>query len=162
MDINRTIGMILLDIVGGQDLIIEQEVSSDSSLKSKVWDTAHTLGYSDVFTNSVGSTIIDDHTPFLQAGIPAVNIIQQRSRDGYSFFRWHHTTNDTLANIDPESLGVIGTTVEYLIENEILSDSNPPNPWGPLYQIALIVVIILGSLGVVVYWFRKRKSTLQL
>jgi Zn-dependent M28 family amino/carboxypeptidase len=161
-DVNRTIGMVLLDMVGGQDLIIQQELSSDTELRDKVWETAHTLGLNDTFTSDIGLTVTDDHTPFLQAGIPAINIIQQRSRDGYTFFKWHHTTNDTLANIESISLGVVGETVEYLIENEILSDTPTFDLWGLLYQVLPLTVIIVGPVIVVIYWIRKQPSTLQI
>ncbi|MFQ6125637.1 MAG: M28 family peptidase [Candidatus Heimdallarchaeota archaeon] len=115
---------IIIDLVGDFNLILKKEGYSDPTYVQEIWQAAAELGYSDCFVDEIGSSIIDDHFPFLQAGISAVDIIQQRSRDGYSFFRWHHTVNDTIENVYPESLEKVGRTLEYYIENKLYQDSS--------------------------------------
>ena len=45
--------------------------------------------------------ILDDHVPFIQAGIPAVDLID------FDYEYWH-TVADTSDKVSPESLQVIG------------------------------------------------------
>ncbi len=54
--------------------------------------------------------MIDDHTPFLRAGIPAVDIID------FDYPYWH-TTQDTLDKLAPESLKRVGRVIEVLLED---------------------------------------------
>ncbi len=115
---------IIIDLVGDFNLILKKEGYSDPTYVQEIWLAAAELGYSDCFVDEIGSSIIDDHFPFLQADVPAVDIIQQRSRDGYSFFRWHHTVNDTIENVCPESLEKVGRTLEYYIEHYFSQDSS--------------------------------------
>ena len=48
--------------------------------------------------------MLDDHTPFLEAGIPAVDIID------FDYPYWH-TTQDTPDKVSAESLGAVGNTL---------------------------------------------------
>jgi glutaminyl-peptide cyclotransferase len=136
---------IILDIVGGQDMILRKEASSNGYFKDQIWNVANLLGFTDIFINNIGSSIIDDHTPFLNRGIPAVDIIQQSSADGqYSFFQWHHTTNDTIQNCDQNSLYSVGRVIETFLEN--IDSANlipPPDLLGPILIISIITVSTL-------------------
>jgi Zn-dependent M28 family amino/carboxypeptidase len=101
---------IVVDMVGDVDLTIYQEGYSDTSLTSKVWKAAQELGYSDIFIPTVKHTILDDHVPFLQAGIPATDIID------IDYPYWH-TTADTPDKVSPKSLQFIGDTLlKYLTQ----------------------------------------------
>jgi Zn-dependent M28 family amino/carboxypeptidase len=59
----------------------------------------------------VGTTtpILDDHIPFLEAGIPAVDLIDF-TYGGSSNPYWH-TPEDTLEHVCPESLDQVGEAV---------------------------------------------------
>jgi Zn-dependent M28 family amino/carboxypeptidase len=48
--------------------------------------------------------MLDDHTPFVQAGIPAVDIID------FDYPYWH-TVQDTPDKVSPESLDTVGETL---------------------------------------------------
>jgi Zn-dependent M28 family amino/carboxypeptidase len=48
--------------------------------------------------------MLDDHTPFLEAGIPAVDIID------FDYPYWH-TIQDTPDKVSAESLKVVGETL---------------------------------------------------
>ncbi len=52
--------------------------------------------------------MLDDHVPFLDAGIPAVDLIDFEF--GPENSRWH-TTEDTLDKVCPESLDAVGEAV---------------------------------------------------
>jgi glutaminyl-peptide cyclotransferase len=56
-------------------------------------------------------SMTDDHTPFVQLGIPAVDIID------FDYPYWH-TTQDTLNKVSSESLEQVGQTLyQWLLEN---------------------------------------------
>lgn len=96
--------MILVDMVGDADLTLPMEQNSDSALTRSIWDTAQSLGYGDVFLSRGGLQILDDHIPFLNAGIPSVDIID------IAYPYWH-TSQDTPDKISAKSLQVVGDTL---------------------------------------------------
>jgi Zn-dependent M28 family amino/carboxypeptidase len=95
--------VVILDMVGDVDLQIRREATSDVTLLDEIWTIADTLG-ADVFVPEIGVPIMDDHRPFLDRGIPAVDII------GLPYAHWH-TTSDTLDKISAESLEQVGRVV---------------------------------------------------
>ncbi len=96
--------MILVDMIGDRDLNIKMERNSDLGLSLAIWEQAAALGYSDHFIPIYGYSMLDDHTPFLEAGIPAVDIID------FDYPYWH-TTEDTLDKVSAESLQMVGHTL---------------------------------------------------
>jgi hypothetical protein len=50
----------------------------------------------------------DDHTPFLEAGIPAVDLIDFSYGPGPAPGDYWHTPEDTLDHVCPESLDAVG------------------------------------------------------
>lgn len=94
---------VIVDLVGDADLNIYKEKTSNQELTSEIWLKASELGYSQ-FINALKFSVLDDHTPFLQAGIPAVDIID------FDYPYWH-TTQDTADKVSAESLEAVGTTV---------------------------------------------------
>ncbi len=99
--------VVIVDMVGDRDLSLPIERSSDPALIDEIWLKAEALGY-EAFTRELGPTLIDDHIPFLQAGIPAIDIID------FDYPFWH-TTQDTLDKVSSESLEIVGRTLEYWI-----------------------------------------------
>ena len=95
---------IILDMIGDAELNITQEKNSDPRLVQEIWDTAAVLGFQRWFIPQPGPGILDDHTPFLQAGVPALNIID------YDYAYWH-TSQDTSDKVSAESLRMVGETV---------------------------------------------------
>ena len=94
----------ILDMIGDADLNIHLEKNSDLVLSAQIWATAADLGYGEYFIPTPKYSILDDHTPFLRAGIPAVDIIDFD-------FPYHHTTQDTLDKVSAESLKIVGDTM---------------------------------------------------
>lgn len=103
-------GLVLLDMVGRRGLSIGQEWYSRRyapELTAAVFERALRLRL-DAFQPEPAVAVYDDHVPFLEAGIPAVNLID------FDFPEWH-TTADTPDIIDPAALGQVGTLVRSLI-----------------------------------------------
>lgn len=99
---------VILDMVGDKNLNIYKEKNSDPTLSDAIWADASELGYSQQFIKSYKYRMIDDHIPFLQAGIPAVDIID------FDYPYWH-TTQDTADKVSPDSLKIVGDTLFYWI-----------------------------------------------
>jgi len=96
--------MVLVDMVGDADLNIPMEENSDPLLRAAIWKIAADLGYEHIFVPQVRYNIEDDHIPFLQAGIPSVDIIDM----DYAYW---HTTQDTPDKVSPRSLEIVGNVL---------------------------------------------------
>jgi hypothetical protein len=104
-DLKRTRAVILADMVGQNNLQIPPEASSTKWLADLVWKTADRLGYRNVFVPKEVGDITDDHDPFLNRGVPAVDIIEL---SGYPYW---HTIEDTMDKISPKSLAIVGYVI---------------------------------------------------
>ncbi|MEJ5240231.1 MAG: M28 family peptidase [Anaerolineales bacterium] len=100
----RPEGVIIVDMVGDADLDLPMDANSDPALRESIWQVAGELGYGEIFRPQVAYAVIDDHIPFLEAGIPAVDIIDLN----YAFW---HTTQDTPDKVSPRSLEIVGQTL---------------------------------------------------
>lgn len=95
--------LVLLDMIGDRDLTIRQDANSTQWLNDTVWASATRLGHTTTFLG--GRTAIeDDHLPFIDAGIPAIDIID------FEYPAWH-TADDTLDRVAPRSLQIVGDVV---------------------------------------------------
>lgn len=91
--------MILVDMIGDRDLRIRRDTNSTPWLTEIVWDAATRLDRRE-FVDEV-LDIQDDHIPFLQAGVPAVDIID------LDYPAWH-TEADTMDKVSGQSLQLVG------------------------------------------------------
>ena len=98
---------ILLDMIGDRDLDIYYETNSTPWLMDMVRETAFRMGLDSIFSRYRNS-IEDDHIPFLDIGIPCVDIIDLNYGPGNSYW---HTDEDTLDKISPQSLEDVGRLV---------------------------------------------------
>ena len=96
---------ICLDMLGDEDLEISIPLNCDESLAAKVVKAADECG---VAVKRFNGRITDDHVPFLEAGYPAVNLIDFE----YSFW---HTPEDTMEHVKEESLAKSGRLVAALL-----------------------------------------------
>ena len=96
--------VVIVDMIGDKDLNIYREISSSQSLTDSIWQTGADLGYEKYFINQDGYNMLDDHTPFLEAGINAIDIID------FDYPYWH-TTADVTEKVSKESLAVVGNTL---------------------------------------------------
>jgi len=97
--------VVIVDMIGDADLNIPKEGTSDQQLTDEIWSVASELGYEDTFIPEPKHSILDDHTPFLQAGIPAVDIIDFD-------YPYYHTMGDTVDKVSAESLEIVGRTLQ--------------------------------------------------
>ena len=67
--------MILLDFIGDKDLSIPREENSDERLWSKLRGAARRAGVGCVFPARSSGAILDDHVPFIEAGVPSIDLI---------------------------------------------------------------------------------------
>jgi Zn-dependent M28 family amino/carboxypeptidase len=98
---------LLTDMIADADLNIEQDQNSTASLESVVLQAATRLGYqSHFFARQIA--VEDDHLPFVQRGVPCVDLIDLDY--GYSDV-FHHTPQDTLDKLSPKSLDIVGNVI---------------------------------------------------
>lgn len=103
-----TRAMILLDYVGGIGQSIPREGTSDESLWKRLRAASARAGVGDVFPDATGAALFDDHTPFLRAGIPSIDLID---------FDYAHkdTVEDTVDKTSARALDAVGETVVELL-----------------------------------------------
>jgi Zn-dependent M28 family amino/carboxypeptidase len=103
----RIKALINVDMIGDADLVLLEELNSTDWLRKLVWETAAEAGYSKHFPRNPGA-IEDDHIPFLQAGIPALDLIDFDYGPYNSFW---HTERDTVDKLSAGSFDVIGNVL---------------------------------------------------
>ena len=114
---------ILLDMVGGTGATFSREGMSlqyAPEIVEKVWNAAHAVGHSSMFPNKEGGMVTDDHIPVNEKlHIPTIDIIPYYDSCPQSSFgpTWH-TVNDTMDNIDRNTLTAVGQTVIQVLYSE--------------------------------------------
>jgi glutaminyl-peptide cyclotransferase len=100
---NKPDAAVIVDMIGDADLEIFFEQKSDAEISKAIWDVAAELGFAQ-FVPQSKYQVHDDHVPFLEAGIRAVDIID------FDYPYWH-TTHDTVDKVSAESLEAVGETI---------------------------------------------------
>ena len=112
--LKRVKALLVADMIGDKDLGIVEEMGSTPWLRALFRQAAVNTRHSEnVFKTQV--TEEDDHVPFLQRGVPSLDVIDSdygphtaQLPDGY-----HHTAQDTLDKISAKSLQ---TSADLLLE----------------------------------------------
>jgi Zn-dependent M28 family amino/carboxypeptidase len=104
--------VIVVDMVGDDDQALYWEGNSDPGLNARIWELAGELGYQEWFVPEQRWQITDDHLPFVQKGLRAIDIID------FDYPYWH-TTQDTADKVSAESLGRIGHVLEVFLEESL-------------------------------------------
>jgi glutaminyl-peptide cyclotransferase len=107
---DRPDAVVIVDMVGDKDLQLPIERNSDSQLAKEIWTLAENEGFGDIFIKQPKYAIYDDHVPFLQIGIPAVDLID------FDYPAWH-TLEDDIQNVSADSLAVVGSVLYAWINN---------------------------------------------
>ena len=105
---DRVDRMVLLDFVGDKDLSIPRESFSSPRLWSRLRAAAERAGTADTFPAETASGVLDDHIPFLERGVPAIDLID------CDFDCWHRTCDD-LSAVSEASLDRVGEAVMELL-----------------------------------------------
>jgi hypothetical protein len=103
---SRYVAALVLDMVGDRNLQIDQEQHSYNftfNLVQEVWGVARRLKAT-AFRNRIGMAVNDDHLPLIEAGIPAIDIID------FDYPYWH-TAQDLPEQCSGESLAQVGRVV---------------------------------------------------
>ena len=102
--------VIIIDMVGDAELHINRELNSVErapKLWNGVMSSVSALNLNEYFNNAP-LRVFDDHVPFLDAGIPAIDIID------FDYPYWH-TTQDTPDKCDAKSLTIVGRVLLHFI-----------------------------------------------
>jgi Zn-dependent M28 family amino/carboxypeptidase len=100
--------MILLDYVGSKRLRLPREGSSDEALWARLREAARRVGVAKVFPATTDTALLDDHVPFLEEGIPAIDLIDWQ-------YRYKDTLRDTVDKTSARALDAVGETVAELL-----------------------------------------------
>jgi len=102
---------VVLDMVGDADFAIRKERDSLTrapAVVERLWNAAARVKANGLLDQR-GGLVYDDHTAFLDKGIPVVLLID------FSY-KWFHTTADTIDKCSAASLGQVGRTVMEAVE----------------------------------------------
>lgn len=122
LDLSAIRHAVLLDMVGGRDATFHREMHSEylcKNLNNLMWQAARDAGLQARFPDQLGGAIVDDHVYLIQAGIPAIDIIESANAETGSFNPTWHTHADNISNIDPQTLKAAGLAVtNFLKQNQ--------------------------------------------
>jgi hypothetical protein len=108
--------VIVVDMVGDAHLRIDRErysEESDPGMMLLIWKNAGKLGL-DQFVDETGLYIGDDHNPFIDRGIPSIDLIDFKYPD--KEVNYWHTQEDTPDKVSAESLEAVGRVLEYTLK----------------------------------------------
>jgi len=92
--------MILVDMIGDANLQIRRDTNSTAWLNDVIWAAARRIGQDQHFVD-FETEVEDDHQPFIEAGVPAVDLID------LDYPQWH-TPQDDLTHVSARSLQIVG------------------------------------------------------
>jgi glutaminyl-peptide cyclotransferase len=95
---------IVLDFVGDKELAIPREQFSNRRLWGRLRAASRRTGFARHFPAREQGAVLDDHVPFVRAGVPAIDLID------FDFDCWHRTC-DNLNAVSPQSLNAVGETM---------------------------------------------------
>lgn len=110
---DRPKAVVILDLLGEKSLNVQVPSDTPAHLRTALFAAARELGYASYF-GVRSSPILDDHVPFQNEGVPAIDIID------LDYAAWH-TSRDTLSQISEKSLGISGKTALLLIEKYLFA-----------------------------------------
>jgi glutaminyl-peptide cyclotransferase len=113
---------LLTDMIGDADLNIEHDTNSTPWLEAVVYEAAKRLGFQSHFFERTFA-VEDDHLPLVREGIPCADLIDLNY--GYNNV-FHHTVQDTIDKLSPESLRITGTVVLEAVNILDKMDPLPP------------------------------------
>jgi glutaminyl-peptide cyclotransferase len=110
------IAAIVADMIGDKDLTVTIPRNCTMNLVSLAFDSARAIGKRSLFSLSHGA-VIDDHVPFFDAGIPALNLIDFHFGSAPRKNDYWHTPKDTLDKLSPDSLETVGRVILHIIDH---------------------------------------------
>ena len=95
---------IVLDFVGDRKLAIPRDQFSNRRLWQRLRAASRRTGFARHFPVREQGPVLDDHVPFIRAGVPAIDLID------FDFDCWHMRC-DNLTAVSPQSLNAVGETM---------------------------------------------------
>jgi len=95
---------LVLDFVADKELAIPREGMSNRRLWARLRTAAGRVGAGRHFPAREQGTVLDDHTPFVRRGIPAIDLID------FDFDCWHQPCDD-LSAVSQRSIDAVGETM---------------------------------------------------
>ncbi len=105
--LGRVGALVLFDMIGDADLQILRESGSTPWLTDLIWQAARGIGHGEHFSDQYQS-ILDDHLPFVDLGVPAVDLIDFSYGPGN---RYWHSPFDTIDKLSADSFTAVGQSV---------------------------------------------------
>ena len=105
--LSRIKAFILTDMIGDRDLNIQRETRSAAWLVDLVSQAAKKFGDQRYFFQTE-EPVEDDHLPFVQRGVPSIDLIDLDYGPNNSY---HHTAQDTIDKISAHSLSIDGDVI---------------------------------------------------
>lgn len=105
--LSKISAVVLVDMIGDTDLDIKRDLVSTPWLVDLMWATSRNLGHGRFFLGNE-TAIEDDHVPFRERGIPAIDIIDFNYGPNNSYW---HTRRDTLDKVSGESMKIVGDVI---------------------------------------------------
>lgn len=102
--------VVVVDMIGDSKQDIYYERNSDKTLQVELWKIGEQLGYRQWLIPDFRWSMTDDHTPFVERGIRAIDMID------FDYPPWH-TTQDTADKVSGESLERVGRVLEVWLES---------------------------------------------
>jgi glutaminyl-peptide cyclotransferase len=100
--------VVLADFVANRNLRLKRDLGSDPALWDRLRAAAKRAGVGSIMSASTQGTVEDDHTPFMKAGVPAIDLID------FDFPQWH-TLQDRPNVLSKRSLDAAGEAVVELM-----------------------------------------------
>lgn len=110
--LSRIRALINVDMIADRELKITREYFSTGWLQDLIWKTARELGYERHFSDHI-IAVEDDHLPFVEKGVSAVNLIDFEYGPMNTFW---HTGEDTIDKLSPDSLNVVAQVLLATLE----------------------------------------------
>lgn len=109
-DQQRLRGILLLDMVGDSGATFYRGCGQDEALAARVWGIAERLDVPQFRQEGTCPAILDDHVPFEERGMRAVDVIH------YPFPSYWHTNGDTPDKLSAQFMGDVARVVMTLLE----------------------------------------------
>jgi glutaminyl-peptide cyclotransferase len=100
--------LVLADFVANRNLRLKRDQGSDAALWAQFRSAARRAGVGTIVSSLEQGAVEDDHTPFMRAGVPAIDLID------FDFPQWH-TLRDRPDVLSKRSLDAAGEAVVELI-----------------------------------------------
>ena len=117
-------GVLIVDMVGDRDLTITIPRNGTPELITAVFESAREEGARMRFS-LLPAQMLDDHTPFLEAGMPAVDLIDFEYGSAPGLNDYWHTAADTIDKLSAQSLETVGRVVVRVL-NRLEAEASAP------------------------------------